>query len=113
MTSCILMPAVNKYNAPSNKPQQEVLFDAFWSIPEAETLFASKGLQRGSSDLGDQLDIFIRALSLPRRLADVGITKDGTVCEVAENSMKDICVVRNPRPITNASQLVDILEQCR
>ena len=107
------MPAVNKYNAPSNKAQQDVLFDAFWSIPEAETLLSSKGIQRESSDLGDLLDIFIRALSLPRRLADVGIAKDETVREVAENSMKDICVVKNPRPITNASQLVDILEQCR
>lgn len=62
-----------------------------------------------TADLGDILDAVIRELGLPRSLADVGIGRD-KLDMLAENSLHDPLCLSNPVPLTEKSQVLEILE---
>ena len=64
---------------------------------------------RNDPDLGDVLDAVIRELGMPRTLKDVGVRKD-TLDLLAENSLKDHRMRTNAVPITEKSQVMEILE---
>ena len=63
----------------------------------------------GNGDLGDILDAVIRELGMPRTLKDVGVGKD-KLDLLAENSLKDHWIKTNAVPITEKSQVMEILE---
>src|ERR1700749_4869192 len=75
-TSCILLPAVMKYNAKVNNEKQERLKDLIWQDRVISDLLTSNGLKQQDSDLGDALDKVFRALGMPRSLKDVGVGRD-------------------------------------
>ena len=62
-----------------------------------------------AADLGDILDAVIRELGMPRSLADVGIGRDQLEM-LAENSLHDPLCQSNPVPLTQKSQVLEILE---
>jgi len=62
-----------------------------------------------NSDLGDILDAVIRKLDMPRTLKDVGVYRD-KLDLLAENSLKDHWIKTNAVPITEKSQVMEILE---
>lgn len=107
-TSCILLPAVCKYNKSVNAKQQQKVVDVLLSEPEVQALSQDAGLDE-SADLGDLLDAIFRFLGMPRSLQDFDIGGD-KLDSLAENSLHDRWLPTNPRPITEKGQVMEILD---
>ncbi|PIG90164.1 Fe-containing alcohol dehydrogenase [Aspergillus arachidicola] len=86
-TSCVLLPAV-------------------WVVGE---VLERRGLDATKVDLGDVLDAVIRELGMRRSLKDVGVGRD-QLDQLAENSLHDRWCKTNPVPLTEKSQILEILE---
>ncbi|KAI1464709.1 putative Fe-containing alcohol dehydrogenase [Daldinia caldariorum] len=99
-TSCILNPAVCKYNYKkgANVERQNAIIQLLWEDSKAREIFSQKGLEKETADLGDLMDAIIRALELPRSLSEFGIGED-RLSDIAENSLKDRWVQTNPAPL--------------
>lgn len=72
-------------------------------------LVEANGLAAGKMDLGDVLDLYIRALGMPRSLQDVGVGRD-KLESLATNALKDHWIQTNPIKITEKGQVIEILE---
>lgn len=112
-TSCILLPAVLKYNYSHGddkvkKLQQKVL-DIFWNEKAIAEVLENKGLEKKVADAGDVVGAVISELGMPRTLKDVGIGRD-KLDGLADNSMKDRWLATNAVPLTEKSQVLEILE---
>ena len=110
-TSCILLPAVCKYNAAhkANVERQQAIIDILWSLKETRPVLERGGLKEGTADLGDMLDAVVRELGMPRTLKEVKIGRD-KLDSLAENSLHDPFLVTNPVSITKKEQVLEILE---
>ncbi|CEN61044.1 hypothetical protein ASPCAL07712 [Aspergillus calidoustus] len=110
-TSCILLPAVCKYNARegANADKQARLCTFLVDQPEVENVLRSHGLVKGKVELGDVLDAIIRELGLPRSLIAVGVNR-GQLDALAGNSLRDRWCATNPVPLVNKGQILEILE---
>jgi alcohol dehydrogenase class IV len=111
-TSCILLPAVCKYNARVTEEKQARIREVLWGVPVCRDLFFSKGLTEEQADLGDLLDAVVRALGMPRTLKEKGIVGD-KVHELARMSLKDIWLATNPVPLTSEEQVLEVLDMVR
>lgn len=111
-TSCILLPAVCKYNAGINGEKQARIREVLWDIPLCRELFSSKGLRKDQADLGDLLDVVVRALGMPRTLKEKGITGE-KVHELARMSLKDTWLATNPVPLTSEEEVLKVLSMVR
>jgi maleylacetate reductase len=92
-TSCVMLPAVMRWNAPENAERQMIVAAAmgFPGKPAA-----------------DVLDGFIRSLGMPRSLGDVRVSPQHFDV-IAEQAMRTPWVRRNPRRIDGPAQLREIL----
>ena len=93
-TSCIMLPAVMRWNRPANAGRQALV---------------SMAMGRPGEDAADVLDKFIGGLGMPRRLSDVKIGPEH-FDRIAEGAMATPWVPRNPRPIAGPAQVREILE---
>ena len=93
-TSCIMLPAVMRWNLPANADRQ-ALVSAAMGAPDRAA--------------GDLLDAFIGGLGMPRSLAAVGIGR-GDFARIAEGAMGTPWVPRNPRKIAGPAEVMQILE---
>src|SRR6266403_4790723 len=93
-TSCVMLPAVMRWNKPANAERQ-ALVAAAMGYP--------------GKDAGDVLDAFIAGLGMPRSLGAVKIGAD-SFARMAEEAMNTPWVPRNPRPIAGPAQVREILE---
>ena len=93
-TSCIMLPAVMRWNKPANADRQAQV---------------SMAMSCPNSDAGDALDTFIGGLDMPRSLGAVKIGRDNFQ-RIAEQAMGTPWVPRNPRPIAGPAQVREILE---
>ncbi len=93
-TSCIMLPAVMRWNKPANAERQALVAAAMGHPGE---------------DAGDMLDAFIAALGMPRSLGAVRIGPE-SFARIAEQAMGTPWVPRNPRPIAGPAQVGEILE---
>lgn len=111
-TSCILLPAVCKFNAhyKANNERQESVRRFLVSEPLVAEVLQRRGLDASKADLGDVLDAVLRALGMPRSLKDFGIGRD-QLDGLAENSLHDRWCVTNPVPLKEKSQVLEILER--
>ncbi|MFK4512098.1 iron-containing alcohol dehydrogenase [Bradyrhizobium daqingense] len=92
-TSCVMLPAVMRWNARDNAERQMIVA-------------AAMGYPGRSA--ADVLDAFIRSLGMPRSLADVGVLRehfDG----IAEQAMRTNWIPRNPRRIDGPADVREIL----
>ena len=110
-TSCILLPAVCKYNRSVNAKQQQKVQDALVSEPELQSLLHDAGLDE-TADLGDMLDAIFRFLGMPRSLKEFGIGED-RLESLANNSLHDRWLPTNPRPISEKAQVMEILQMVK
>ena len=94
ITSCVLLPTVMRWNA------------AHCAAPLAEVAAA---LGEPSRPAADQVEALIARLGLPTRIGQLGIDR-ARLAAIAEKGMANIWVRTNPRPITDAAQLREILE---
>ena len=94
LTSCVMLPSVLRWNAPVNATRQAAVSEAFGRAGEAA---------------GDVVEEFIARLGQPGTLHAVGITAD-QLDTIAEGSVGNMMVRSNPRPITEAAQVREILD---
>lgn len=112
-TSCILLPAVCKYNVSANAERQAKVTSVLWSDDEVASVLKRKGLTPSDADLGDILDVVISELGMPRSLKAVGVEGEEALRKLAENSLKDPWCVTNPRPLKEQAEVLKILEVVR
>jgi maleylacetate reductase len=93
-SSCIMLPAVMRWNKPANAERQALVASAMGHPGE---------------DAGEVLDVFIGGLGMPRSLGAVKIGPE-SFDMIAEQAMGTPWVPRNPRPIAGPAQLREILE---
>ena len=92
-TSCVMLPAVMRWNKPANAERQALVASA---------------MGHPGKDAGDVLDGFIRALGMPRSLKEVRVTPEHFDA-IAAQAMKTPWVPRNPRRIDTPAELREIL----
>jgi alcohol dehydrogenase class IV len=93
-TSCIMLPAVMRWNKLSNAGRQAMI---------------SAAMGQPDADAGDLLDRFIGALGMPRSLHAVNVGSED-FDRIAKQAMGTPWVPRNPRPIPTPAVLREILE---
>src|SRR5712671_4530860 len=93
-TSCIMLPAVMRWNKPVNAERQAL-------VPAA--------MGHPGEDAGDALDAFIAGLGMPRSLGTVQIGPEN-FARIAEAAMDTPWVPRNPRLINGPAEVHEILE---
>lgn len=93
-TSCIMLPAVMRWNKSANRDRQALVAAAMGHPGE---------------DAGDVLDALIRVLGMPRSLRDVNVGPEHFE-RIANQAMGTPWVPRNPRPIEGPAQVREILE---
>lgn len=93
-TSCIMLPAVMRWNLAANAERQAMVA-------------AAMGQPGGVA--ADALDSLIAGLGMPRSLSAVGIGRDA-FANIAERAMATPWVPRNPRRIEGPAQVLEILE---
>lgn len=104
-----------KYNIKhgSSNPEigtrQERIRTILWSEAEVGDTLRSAGLEQGSADLGDLLDVIIRTLGLPRTLGKMGVSKD-LIPGLSKRALDDFWAPTNPVPLIHAAQVQEILE---
>lgn len=94
-TSCVMSPYVLAWNAEHDASRQ------------ARTLAVFGGEHASASAA---LDAFISGLGMPRRLSDVGVDAS-RFQQVAEYTLLDIWGRTNPRPVTSAADILEILRR--
>ncbi|WP_349644188.1 iron-containing alcohol dehydrogenase [Rhodopseudomonas sp. WA056] len=93
-TSCIMLPAVMRWNRIANRDRQALV---------------SAAMGHPGQDAGDVLDALIRVLGMPRSLQDVNVGPEHFE-RIATQAMGTPWVPRNPRPIEGPAQVREILE---
>lgn len=94
-TSCVMSPYVLAWNAEHDASRQ------------ARTLAVLGGEHASASAA---LDAFITGLGMPRRLRDVGVDET-RFQQVADYTLLDIWGRTNPRPVTSAADILEILRR--
>jgi maleylacetate reductase len=92
--SCVLLPAVMRYNAGVNAERQAMVAAAM-GAPDKPA--------------ADAIESLVRDLGQPIRLRDVGVQRE-QFDEIARSSLDNLFVRSNPRPIKDAAQIVEILQ---
>jgi maleylacetate reductase len=93
-TSCIMLPAVMRWNMQVNAERQKLIAIA---------------MGEPTLDAATALDKFIGGLGMPRRLSDVKIGAQHFQ-SIAEQSMTTPWVPRNPRKISTSADILEILK---
>ena len=93
-TSCIMLPAVMRWNKSVNAERQALVAAAMGHPGE---------------DAGDALDAFIAGLGMPRSLGAVQVGPEN-FARIAEGAMDTPWVPRNPRRIDSPELVREILE---
>jgi alcohol dehydrogenase class IV len=114
-TSCILLPAVCKFNAIHGGVEilerQKVVRDTLWGIPEARHVFEKRCLTEEGADLGDLIDAVVRELGLKRTLQEFGVGSE-MFEKLAEASLRDPFLRTNCVPIHKKEEVLEVLEMC-
>ncbi|WP_174247896.1 iron-containing alcohol dehydrogenase [Bradyrhizobium sp. S69] len=92
-TSCVMLPAVMRWNSPVNAERQALV---------------STAMGQPGKNAADVLDDFIRGLGMPRSLRDVRVGPEHFEA-IAEQAMRTPWVPRNPRKIDGPAQVREIL----
>lgn len=93
-TSCIMLPGVMAWNRSANADKQAQVAAA---------------MGRPGEDAAAVLHDFISGLGMPRSLTEAGLSRDNFDV-IAENAMLTPWIPRNPRPISGADAVKEILE---
>lgn len=102
IANAIVMPHVLRFNAEAGAVGLSKVATAM-SLKHDDTQAALGGILR-------TIEALWRGVDVPHRLRDAGLTFDA-LPGIARASMDDWFLRGNPRPVDDASQLIDILEQ--
>lgn len=106
-TSCVMLPAVMKYNRSVNGARQEKVAEILWTV--AGEAFERAGLTYGRADAGDLIKALVKALGLPTTLREVGVTDESQLDRIAEHTLTDVWAKTNPRSLDSKEQVREIL----
>jgi len=93
-TSCVMLPAVLKWNAQETVIQQREMAEAMGA---------------GENPLGDWLQGWVRDMDLPASLQELGISRE-RLARIAESAARHPVVRNNPRSIRSSDDVMQILE---
>jgi maleylacetate reductase len=93
-TSCVMLPAVMRWNVEANPHRQALIADA---------------LDRKDGSVAETLADLVAELGLPRTLRDVGVTRQD-FGPIANKALGDPLVRNNPRPVGSTADIEEILE---
>ena len=93
-TSCVILPAVLRWNSSVNADRQQLV---------------SAALGRPGEEAGDVVHQIVASLGLPRTLSAVGV-RPQDFAVIAENAMRDRWTHTNPRKIEGPEAVRQILE---
>jgi len=93
-TSCIMLPAVMRWNKPANAERQKLVAAA---------------MGNPGKEAGDVLDRFIASLDMPRSLGAVKVGPESFE-RIAELAMSTAWMPHNPRRVDGPAQVREILE---
>lgn len=91
ITSCLMLHAVMRWNAPVNEHRQKDIAHIF-----------------GGEEAGPAIEAFVRGLGLPTRLSEQGIPAE-EIPALAARWNGDAPIATNPRPVRGPADLEDIL----
>lgn len=92
-TSCVMLPHVLRYNLSANAKRQQCV---------------SEAMGHPGENAADVITAFVAALGLPGRLSEVGITRE-RFDFISDHAMRDEWIRINPRAITSAEAIGEIL----
>ncbi|KAF2099725.1 Dehydroquinate synthase-like protein [Rhizodiscina lignyota] len=111
-TSCVMLPSVMEYNYQHGdegvRKRQQKILDILWSEPTVANMLEGNGIEKGTSNAGDLIAAIVKELGMPGSLEEVGIGPD-KLDMLAENSMHDRWIPTNPVPMTDKSQVLEVL----
>ena len=93
-TSCVMLPHVMRYNLDATRAQQARV---------------AQVMGRSDGDAAAAVAQLIDALGLSSRLSALNVKRE-QFAQIAEGAKDNLWVRTNPRPITSAAQLVELLE---
>ena len=96
-TSCIMLPAVLRWNISANSERQALVSEALGSPGE---------------DASEVLHRFIAGIGMPRSLREVVVNQDQFEL-IAKNTMHDSSLQTNPRPIQGPEDVIEILQMAK
>ncbi|AOB37884.1 iron-containing alcohol dehydrogenase [Bordetella parapertussis] len=102
MASSVVFPAGVRFNRPGVDERLALIADAMGLQARDTAAAAGAALQRAQE--------LIAAASLPTRLRDVGVPRDG-LDRLAEAVMLDRQTLNNPRPVESVAQVRELLGQ--
>lgn len=108
-TSCILLPAVCKYNRKVNEDRQKTVEKTLWSDAEVRSVLEKRRLKEEDAELGDMLDAVFRELGMPRSLGEMNVRED-KFDSLAVHSLEDRWCLTNPIPLKEKGQVLEILK---
>ncbi|ATY11261.1 maleylacetate reductase [Amycolatopsis sp. AA4] len=98
VTSCVMLPTVLEFNLTHTEARQREIAEIFArEMGESAEVGAAELIRR-----------FVRSLGLPTRLRDVGVSRD-SFPDLARDAMADLIVATNPRPVSGADEVIEIL----
>ena len=101
VAKAIVLPHALRFNAEA----------AEFGLRKAAAALGLAGDGAGALDrINGSLDRIFASVGSPRRLRDVGVERD-RLPEIAARGMEDWFLRGNPRPVSHASELQDVLEQ--
>ena len=93
-TSCVMLPHVLRYNLVANAERQAALAEAMGDT---------------KTSAADQIQALVTSLDLPGRLRDSDVPRE-LLPRIAEESMHDMWIPTNPRPINGPEDILQLLE---
>ncbi|MGD9602362.1 MAG: iron-containing alcohol dehydrogenase [Gammaproteobacteria bacterium] len=93
-TSCVMLPHVLRFNATVNGARQASLATAMGHPGE---------------NAAEIIQALVASLGLPGRLRDAGVPRD-LLPRIADESMRDMWIPTNPRPIRDVAEVLALLE---
>ena len=83
-----------------------------WNRPACEQALHAAAVAAGCSgavELIETVETLTRQLALPVRLREVGVPR-ASLATVAEHVLADVALATNPRPVTDAASVLEVLE---
>jgi alcohol dehydrogenase len=103
VTSCVMMVPTMTFNRDHVGDRQAWIADALGV--DVSGLGAEEAAAAGR----EAVRRLVLDLGLPHRLRDVGVTREDFPA-IAADALEDLIVATNPRPVTSAAEVIELLE---
>ncbi|RQS28778.1 iron-containing alcohol dehydrogenase [Burkholderia sp. Bp8990] len=103
IVNAIVLPQTMRFNSPATHDSTGRIADGLWVPPAADSA------QRYAAPAVELLESLLAKVSIPRRLRDIGVTKDD-LDPIAEAAMQDWFIKRSPRQVTGVADIRGILD---